>query len=228
LIVLKNVTKIYRVGNLRKVIAKNLNLQFESKAAVGLFGKNGAGKSTLLRMISGIELPTSGRIEYSGTTSWPVGFKGSFHPDLSGAQNIRFIARIYGVDTDSLLTFVKRFSELDAHFDAPFRTYSAGMRSRLAFSASMGIQFDTYLIDEVTSVGDAAFRERSNTMLSERIGASGAIIVSHSMSQMKKMCDSGVVLANGNAKKYNDVEEAIFVHEEILNGKIPTWAMPSV
>lgn len=205
-------------------MAKSLNLTFESGKSIGLFGRNGAGKSTLLRMISGVELPTSGEIIHSGSTSWPVGFAGSFHPELSAAQNVRFVARIYGVDTDELIEFVREFAELGPHFHAPFRTYSAGMRARLAFGVSMGIPFDTYLIDEVTAVGDAAFRERSGALLRERIGQSGAIIVSHSMPQMKKMCECGVVLIDGHARMFDDVSEAIAIHEAAMRGELPEWA----
>lgn len=205
-------------------MAKSLNLTFESGKSIGLFGRNGAGKSTLLRMISGVELPTSGEIIHSGSTSWPVGFAGSFHPELSAVQNVRFVARIYGVDTDELIEFVREFAELGPHFYAPFRTYSAGMRARLAFGVSMGIPFDTYLIDEVTAVGDAAFRERSGALLRERIGQSGAIIVSHSMPQMKKMCECGVVLIDGHARMFDDVSEAIAIHEAAMRGELPEWA----
>lgn len=228
MIELIEVCKYYRVGVSRKYIAKSIDLKFPKGRSVGLLGKNGAGKSTLLRMISGIELPTSGYINHVGSTSWPVGFAGSFHPELSAAQNTRFVARIYGVDTEELIGFVKEFAELGDHFYAPFRTYSAGMRARLAFGVSMGIKFDTYLIDEVTAVGDAGFRERSGAMLRERIGQSGAVIVSHSMADIRSMCDCGVVLINGYAKLYDDLEEAITIHQNAMKGMTPAWASDHV
>ncbi|MFX4296231.1 ABC transporter ATP-binding protein [Sulfitobacter sp. DFL-23] len=122
---------------------------------VTLLGRNGAGKSSLLRMVAGTMEPTSGRIVSNGTISWPVGFAGSFHNELTGAQNVRFVARIYGVDTGDLVDFVQGFAEVGQHFHLPLKSYSSGMKSRLAFGTSMGIAFDTYLIDEVTAVGDA-------------------------------------------------------------------------
>ncbi|MEP0091076.1 MAG: ATP-binding cassette domain-containing protein [Paracoccaceae bacterium] len=128
--------------------------------AVGLLGRNGAGKSSLLQMIAGTMRPSKGSIDIGGTVSWPVGFAGSFHGDLTGLQNTRFVARIYGVETNQLVAFVEDFAELGHHFRLPFRSYSQGMRARLGFAMSMGIGFDFYLIDEVTSVGDAAFREK--------------------------------------------------------------------
>lgn len=224
MIEMQNIEKHYFIGNKKKVIVKGLDVKFQKGVAVGIFGRNGAGKSTILRMISGIEDPNTGVIIKRGTISWPVGFAGSFHPELSAAQNIRFVARIYGVDTNELIEFVKEFSELGPHFTAPIKTYSSGMRARLAFGVSMGIHFDTYLIDEVTAVGDASFRERSNQMLRERIGDSGAVIVSHSMPQMRNLCDHGLVLVNGFSKMYYDIEEAIEVHQGAMKGKIPDWA----
>ena len=134
--------------------------------------------------------------------------------DLTGAQNTRFIARVYGIDTDSLLEFVKDFAELDNHFHMPVRSYSSGMRSRLAFGISIGIPFDTYLVDEVTSVGDAAFKLKSRLVFLERLKTSGAVVITHSMPQVRKMCDTGAVLENGNLYYYENLEEAIAHHHD--------------
>ncbi|MCK8485225.1 ABC transporter ATP-binding protein [Aliiroseovarius sp. S2029] len=209
--------KTYYIKGQGKTVAHNINLTFPTGKSVGLFGRNGAGKSTLLRMIAGVEDPDSGSIESDGSISWPVGFKGSFHPELTGAQNTRFVARVYGVDTDELIDYVMDFARLGGHFHAPVRTYSAGMKSRLAFGVSMGISFDTYLIDEVTSVGDASFRKRSKRILRDRIGASAAIIVSHSMPLMRDLCDSGVVIVDGHAQWFDAVEDAIAFHEDYMS-----------
>ena len=224
MIALKNVYKTYWVGTNRKDVAVDVNLEFPSGKAIGLLGRNGAGKSTLLRMISGVEDPDHGEIIKSGSISWPVGFASSFHPELSGSQNIKFVARLYGVDTNELIDFVKEFSDLGPHFNAPFRTYSAGMRARLGFGLSMGINFDTYLIDEVVSVGDEAFRQKSSDILKNRIGESSAIIVSHSMPLMKELCDIGVLMINGRAQLFDDVDEAIEQHKSAMSGQIPEWA----
>ena len=220
---IKNLYKTYWVGTNRKDVAIDINLEFPSDKAVGLFGRNGAGKSTLLRMISGVEEPDRGEIIKSGSISWPVGFGGSFHPELSGLQNIKFVARLYGVDTEELTACVEDFAELGPHFHAPFRTYSSGMRARLGFGLSMGIKFDTYLIDEVAAVGDEAFRKKSSNILKSRIGESSAIIVSHSMSLMKELCDIGVLIVNGRAKAFEDIDEAIEQHKTAMSGQIPEW-----
>ena len=197
----------------RKWVARDINVTFPAGVSVGLLGRNGAGKSTMMEMIGGTLKPDAGQITTEGTVSFPVGFAGSFHRDMTGAQNTRFVARIYGVDTEELLRFVEDFSELGPHFHVPVRNYSSGMKSRLAFGISIGIPFDTYLVDEVTSVGDAAFKLKSRVVFQERMKAAGAIVVTHSMRQIRQLCQAGAVLENGTLTYYDDVEEAIAVHQ---------------
>ena len=146
------------------------------------------------------------------TGAFPVGFAGTFHRELTGAQNVRFIARIYGVDTEALLDFVGDFAELGGHYHMPVRSYSSGMRSRLAFGISMGIKFDTYLVDEVTSVGDASFRAKSAMVFKDRMATSSALVVTHSIAEIRNLCDYGAVLEEGELTFYEDLEEAIAVH----------------
>lgn len=209
---LENLSKSYTLDGMRQTVADRINVEFPTGVSVGLFGRNGAGKSTLLRIIAGTIKPTSGRVITDGTISWPVGFAGSFHGDLTGAQNTRFIARVYGVETDALVAFVEDFAELGHHFHLPFRSYSSGMRSRLAFGVSMGIRFDTYLVDEVTSVGDAAFQKKSEEVFNRRMRDSGAIVVSHSMGLMRRLCTMGMVLEKGELIVFDNIEHAIRRH----------------
>lgn len=217
----EGVTKVFRADGVEKAIARNATMNFPKGKSVALLGRNGAGKSTLLQMISGRILPDSGRIMLGGTVSWPVGFQGSFHNDLTGAQNCRFLARVYGVDTDEFLAFVADFAELGAHFHQPIRSYSSGMRSRLGFGASMAIHFDLYLVDEVTAVGDAAFQKKSAAIFRDRMRNSSAVFVSHSMPQIRQLCDAAVVVENGYMQYYRDVEAAIAVHEKNMRKKSP-------
>jgi len=216
MITLKNVTKTYRTKGARKWVLKNANLTFPQGRSIALLGRNGAGKSTLLKMISGAIDCDKGEIICKGSISWPIGFAGSFHPDLTGAQNARFLARVYGVDTDELITFTKDFAELGDFFYMPFRTYSAGMRSRLAFGVSMAVPFDTYLVDEVTSVGDANFRKKCDDVLKFRMKNCGAIVVSHSMTTVRELCDCGAVISDGEIVFYDDVSQAIHQHNLAL------------
>jgi capsular polysaccharide transport system ATP-binding protein len=209
---LENLTKIFYLRGRKKVVARNVNADLPTGKSVGLLGRNGAGKTTLMQMIAGNMDPTSGRILSDGTISYPVGFAGAFHPDLTGAQNTRFVARIYGVDTEELIDFVEDFAELGKHFHLPFRSYSSGMRSRLSFGVSMGIPFDTYLVDEVTSVGDAAFKQKSSDLFRARMNDAGALFVSHSTNMIKELCDMAAVLENGQLTLYDDVDEAIAAH----------------
>lgn len=221
MIQLDNLTKVFFERGQRKIVADDISATFPTGVSVGLLGRNGAGKSSLLQMIAGTLEPTSGRVVSDGTISWPVGFSGSFHPDLSGVQNVRFIARVYGIDTDALVSFVEDFAELGAHFHLPFRTFSSGMRSRLAFGLSMGIEFDTYLVDEVTSVGDAAFRTKSEAVFQERMRHSGAILVSHGMGMLRRNCQAGAVLEDGVLSYFNDIEDAIAQHQENIGAADP-------
>lgn len=215
---LEHLTKTFVLDGQRKVVLQDVNLEFPSGIAVGLLGRNGAGKSTLLQMIAGTMDPTAGRIVSTGTISWPVGFSGAFHPELTGIQNTRFIGRIYGADTDELVAFVEEFAGLGMHFRMPIKTYSSGMRSRLAFGVSMGIPFDTYLVDEVTSVGDASFRAKSAQVFHARMKTAGAFVVSHSMGMVRDLCDVAVVLENGQLYYYEDLEAAIIHHNHNMLG----------
>ncbi|WP_415405225.1 ABC transporter ATP-binding protein [Tateyamaria sp. SN3-11] len=216
MIKLENLSKTFILEGQRKTVADNLNVTFPTGRSVALLGRNGAGKSTLLKMISGNMDPTEGRILTTGTISWPVGFAGAFHGELSGAQNTRFIARIYGVDTDEMVEFVRDFAKLGGHFHLPIRTYSSGMRARLAFGVSMAVAFDTYLVDEVTSVGDADFRRRSSEVFRARMANAGAIVVTHSMPMVRQLCDAGAVLEDGKLLYFDNLEHAIAHHERNL------------
>ncbi|WP_208353758.1 ABC transporter ATP-binding protein [Pseudaestuariivita rosea] len=217
---LENLTKTFLLDGTQKTVAQDLNITFPTGKSVALLGRNGAGKSTLLKIIAGTMDADRGRVVSTGTLSWPVGFAGSFHGQLTGAQNIRFVARVYGVDTDALVRFTEDFAQLGPHFNLPFRTYSAGMRSRLAFGVSMGIRFDTYLIDEVTSVGDAAFREKSQKVLKQRLEDSGAIVVSHSMPLLRQLCQAGAVLEDGQLHYHDTIDAAIIHHQSIMKATV--------
>ena len=194
-------------------VIDDLTLTLPTGRSLALLGGNGAGKTTLLQLIAGTLPPDAGDVWSDGAISWPVGFGGSFHRDLTGAQNTRFLARVYGVDTDELMDFVQDFAEIGKHFHMPIRTYSAGMKSRLAFGISMGIPFDTYLVDEVTAVGDAKFRRKSKAVFRDRMHNSSAILVNHNLEELREYCDAAIVLHEGRLTLFHDLEEAVEQHK---------------
>jgi capsular polysaccharide transport system ATP-binding protein len=190
-------------------VARGISATFPRGRATALLGGNGAGKSSLLALIAGSLRPDAGRVIRQGRVSWPVGFAGAFHPDLTGAQNTRFVARVYGVDSRVLSAFVRDVSGLGDAMRQPVRRYSAGMRARLGFAISMGVPFDMYLVDEVTAVGDAAFRRETAALLKARLGQAGAIVVSHAPAQLRELCTAGAVLEKGRLHLFDDLEAAI-------------------
>lgn len=216
---LENLSKTYHMRGQHTKVADNVTLTLPSRKSIALLGRNGAGKSSLLRIIAGTMDPDAGRVISTGTISWPVGFAGSFHGDLTGAQNTRFIARIYGVDTDELVDSVQRFAELGPHFRLPVKTYSAGMKARLAFGVSMGIPFDTYLVDEVTSVGDAAFRDKSTQVFEDRMQGRGAIVVSHGLELVQRICEHAMVLHEGKIFYHTSVGDGIAHHRQLIRSQ---------
>lgn len=216
MMVFENLSKGFWVRGEWYSVLDNLNLVLPHGKSLALLGRNGAGKSTLLKIISGTMPPTTGRVMVDGTVSWPVGFSGSFHRDLTGAQNTKFLARVYGVDTTTLTEFVEDFAELGKHFHMPMSTYSSGMYSRLAFGISMGIAFDVYLVDEVTAVGDTRFREKSAAVFAERMKTSSAVLVSHNTADIRKFCDAALLLHRGRLTYFDDIEAALAAHTELL------------
>lgn len=216
MITLQNLCKTFVLNGRVKQVANDISVCFPANKAVAVLGRNGAGKSTLLKMISGALAPDRGKILRQGSVSWPVGYAGSFHQELTGLQNTRFIARVQGVDTQELQDFVEGFAGLGQHYYLPVRSYSSGMRSRLAFGISMGIHFDTYLVDEITAVGDAEFKARSETLFRQRLASSAAIMVTHGLVQAKRLCDHAAVLENGRLEYYEDIDEGIARHQEIM------------
>lgn len=222
MIKIENLTKSYRVPNGRHYVFKDLNLELPAGKSVALIGRNGAGKSTLLRMIGGIDKPDCGRIVSQRSISWPVGLSGGFQGSLTGRENVKFVARLYAskAELKEKVAFVEEFAELGNYFDMPIKTYSSGMRSRLSFGLSMAFKFDYYLVDEVTSVGDARFKAKCQQIFEERHKDSSFLMVSHSMETLKTYCDIALYITR-EAKViiYHDVQEAIeayLVNEKII------------
>jgi capsular polysaccharide transport system ATP-binding protein len=216
MISVRQITKIYPVQHSRRVVFDNASIELPSDRNIGLLGVNGAGKSTLLRMVGGIEEPDEGEIVREGSVSWPIGFTGSFAGSSSGRANCKFIARIYGRDIEEVIEFVHEFSELGPYFDQPVKSYSSGMRARLAFGVSMAIDFSTYLVDEVTAVGDARFSEKCADEFRKRRERSNLIMVSHSLGTVRDYCDCGALVAFGKIFYFPGIEDCIRAYEDVL------------
>lgn len=197
-------------------VLEDVNLTFPKGVSVGLLGRNGAGKSTLLRLIAGMDTPDRGEIRRNCRVSWPIGLAGGFQGSMSGRQNVKFVARVQGgrYNVDEVISFVQEFAELGDSFDEPIKTYSSGMRARLNFGLSLAFDFDVYLSDEATSVGDRGFKAKATQAFKDKVGKSSLIMVSHSEGILKDLCQAGVYLKDGKAIWYDDIKDAIAAYHE--------------
>lgn len=221
---LRNVRKTYRMKTGRRLVLDDLSADFVPGVNVGILGRNGAGKSTLMRIIGGAIMPDKGYVERTSRISWPIGFRGCFHGSLTGRENLRFVSRIYKADINQVTRFVEDFTELEDYLDMPVKTYSSGMSAKLAFGLSMAIGFDFYLIDELTAVGDASFRRKSQEVFLERKKTSTLLVVSHSISTIKQHCDVAGVLDQGQITFYDKIDDAVARYNEICqHPQIPVY-----
>lgn len=209
------VEKTYHVRKFSKTVFTDLNFVIEPGMAIGICGANGAGKSTLMRLLAGVEMPTSGKVTRNMTTSWPIGYANTFQSSLTGADNARFISRIYNRNELELLDFVEDFAQLGPYLYQPVNTYSAGMSARLAFGISLAIDFDCYLVDEVTAAGDERFRARSEEALVSRRENGTLLMTSHETGTLLTYCKQGAVLYGGSLVFYDTIAEACEVHHRL-------------
>lgn len=209
----EDVTKSYPSHSGRKVVLDSISATFLPGRNTAIMGGNGAGKSTLLRLFSGAELPDYGRVLRSSAVSWPLGFAGGLHGSLTGRENVAFLARVYNRDFREVFDYVQEFADIGPAIEDRVKTYSSGMRARVAFGMSMAIAFDFYLIDEVIAVGDPSFRAKCQQVLSDRLTTATVIMVSHSVSTMKEFCDHGAVLIGGRYYEFANMDDALEVYQ---------------
>jgi capsular polysaccharide transport system ATP-binding protein len=215
MIICENLWKSYRSGHARQHVLKGVNFAISKGERVALLGRNGAGKSTLIKQIGGVEMPDRGKIIRNMTCSWPIGFNGGFQGSLTGYDNARFIARIYGRDYLEMQKFVEEFTELGSSLAGQVKTYSSGMRARLAFALSLAIEFDCYLIDEVILVGDQNFQRKCQFELFEKRKDRAMVIVSHDTNTVRNICSAGFVIRDGLAQRFDEIDQAIAVYDEL-------------
>lgn len=210
-----NVSKYYPTQSGRAYIFKDINLDIPINQSIGILGPNGAGKSTLVRMIGGADTPSRGYIESDLRISWPLGLQGGLQGSMSGRENVRFVARINGIrSTLDIENRVAEFADIGRYYDEPIRTYSSGMRSRVAFGLSLAFDFDVLLIDEVTSVGDATFRKKSQQALQRIRETTHVIMVSHEMAQLQEFCEAGIVIKDKTFVFHSCIQDAIQDYQE--------------
>ncbi len=201
-------------AGMRRVL-DNINIRVAPGEKLAILGRNGAGKSTLIKLIGGVEEPTSGVVHRGLSLSWPLGFEGGFHPNLTGHDNIRFIARIYDQPFDKVLAFTEDFAELGKELHMPMETYSTGMRARLAFGLSLAIDFECYLIDEVILAGDQKFHRKCRDAIFDQRGNRAMILASHAMDIVREYCTHALVLKEGRGKTFYDIETAIDIYSSL-------------
>ena len=216
MISLDHVSKSYRVGYKQHAVLDDISFTFPRLKSVGILGANGAGKSTLIKIIGGAEKPDTGRVIRTSKLSWPMGYSGGFQGDLTGRENARFVARIYGADFHQVEQSTTEFSELGKYFDQPLSTYSAGMKSRFAMAVSYALDFEYYLVDEALETGDARLKEKFRQVFKERRQTSSVILVSHNENTIRRNCDVAAVLTNGKLHYFEDLDEAFVMYRNIL------------
>jgi capsular polysaccharide transport system ATP-binding protein len=216
MIKLQNITKYYPSDLGHQYIFQNIDFTIPSGCNIAILGSNGAGKSTLFRILAGSEYPNKGKVLTDKSISWPVALSTGIHPQMTGRENTRFIGRVNGVaDLDAYEEKVKAFAELGIKYDLPVKTYSSGMRSRLTFGCCISIDFDIYLIDEATSVGDQKFRQKAKNFLLNKSKVANMIMVSHDIEEIKEFCDSAIILHQGSLTFYPDLNEALRIYKAL-------------
>lgn len=205
---LRNIRKSFAAHNAPHLVLDDIDYTLMRGERLGICGLNGAGKTTLINIIAGALAPDRGKVVRHSRISWPLGYSGGFHSALTGLENVRFIARIYGRDIHQAAEFAQDFAELGKFFEMPIRTYSSGMRSRLAFAVSMAVDFELYLIDEVMSAGDLRFHEKCKQAIEERRNRADFVIVSHSLATIEENCNRFALLHEGKLSIFDDFATA--------------------
>lgn len=206
-----NVTKYFPTPKGRHYILKDVNLTLPGDKNIGVFGANGSGKSTLMNLLAGVDQPNRGSIRIQGNVSWPLGLSG-YQGSMTGRENAEFICRVYGngqQEVKEKLAFIKAFSEIGDFFEMPLKTYSSGMKSKFSFAVSMAFDFDYYLIDELTSVGDKRFKEKCQQVFDDKKNRANFLFVSHNLNELKRQCDMGIYIKDGKIHVHNSIDEAI-------------------
>ncbi len=207
-IVVSNIVKEFETDIGVRRVLDGISFRVGMGERFAILGRNGAGKSTLIQILSGLQLPTSGTIERGLRMSWPLALGGGFEGELTGYDNVRFIARIYGVPFKETFAFVEDFTELGRQLHIPVRFYSSGMKMRLAFALSLAIDFECVLIDEVILVGDKRFQDKCHYEIFDKRKDRAMILAIHAMDVVQQRCTAALVMKNGRGHVFTDMMKA--------------------
>lgn len=194
---------------------KDLNFEIHQGDRVGIIGKNGAGKSTLLKILSRITAPTEGKVKIKGRVASLLEVGTGFHAELTGRENIYLNGAILGMkrrEVDRKIDEIIAFSEIENHIDTPVKRYSSGMYVRLAFAVAAHLDSEILIADEVLAVGDAAFQKKALGKMNDLSTGEGrtVLFVSHNMTQVKRLCNKGIILDHGSIMRQdNNIEDSI-------------------
>ena len=221
MIILDNVGKAYRKKK-RDItwIFRNIDATFDDQHNIGILGAAGSGKTTLIDLLSGNDVPSEGQIHRLGRISWPYNYRGNVVNKLTGKQNLRFLADIYGGNFSEILDFVCEFSEIGKMIDQPMKNYSGEMKNRLSVSALFALRFDCLLIDDDINLGDGTFRKKAAQYLIDNAHRQRLIIASSDLQLIMRHCQIGGVLHNGRLKMYPTVQAAVLAY----NATSPLYA----
>ena len=190
----------------------DVSFEVRQGQCLGVIGVNGAGKTTILKMLNGLIMPDKGRIDIRGRVAALIALGAGFNPILTGRENIYVNAAVLGLsrkETDSKLEEIIDFSGLSEFIDSPVQSYSSGMAIRLGFSVATALNPDVLLLDEVLAVGDAGFKMKAYARIGSMLEDSAVVFVTHSMSQLYRICDSVGVMSGGQIKIYDDIGAAV-------------------
>jgi len=195
----------------------NVDLRLEKGDRIGLIGRNGAGKSTLLRMMAGIYSPTLGSVVSSGKVVPLLDISLGMDENSTGMQNIRLRGLLLGMSDAEIREkqqSIAEFSELGDYLDLPLRTYSSGMRVRLAFAVSTAVDAEILLLDEVMGVGDASFMHKAEERLADLHSRAEIVVLAmHSNSEIRKVCNKALWMERGHVRAFGPVEEVVSQYE---------------
>ncbi len=211
-IVVTDLVKDVRTEHGTRRILDGISLRVGRGERLAVLGRNGAGKSTLIQLLAGLQRPTSGHIHRGLSLSWPLGLSGGFAGELTGYDNVRFIASIYNKPWREVMDYVADFTELGDSLHEPVRLYSNGMHARLALGLSLAINFECLLVDEVIVVGDARFQRKCFREIFENRRHHSMILAVHAMDVVEQYCNQALVLQGGRGRVFSDVQTATRIY----------------